>query len=78
VKPAKDQSAMAVAAPRMREDQIELRSIVLFFALLSAFIAILILRAQLLAPPGSSTVAATSAAPPTALAAKTLSLRPDF
>jgi uncharacterized membrane protein AbrB (regulator of aidB expression) len=42
----------------MREHQVEPRSIVLFFALLSAFIATLTLRAHLLAPANSSAVAA--------------------
>jgi hypothetical protein len=75
VRPARDQSALAVVAHRMREHQVEPRSIVLFFALLSAFIAILTLRAHLLAPANSSAVAAAQAAPQTSLTAKVSSLR---
>jgi hypothetical protein len=59
----------------MREHQVEPRSIVLFFALLSAFIATLTLRAHLLAPANSSAVAAAQAAPQTSVAAKVSSLR---
>lgn len=63
----------------MRADEIAPRSIVLFLLLLSAFIAILTLRAYLLAPVDSSPIVRAAAAPPTALlAAKSSSLRPSF
>jgi hypothetical protein len=59
----------------MREHEVEPRSIVLFFALLSAFIATLTLRAYLLAQANSSAVAAAQPAPQTSLTAKVSSLR---
>jgi hypothetical protein len=62
----------------MRENEIEPRSIVIFFLLLSAFIAILTLRAHLLAPADSGPAVTSTSAPPTALAAKSWSLRPGF
>jgi hypothetical protein len=62
----------------MREHQVEPRSVVLFFALLSAFIVILTLRAHLLAPATSSAVAAVQAASQTSLTAKASSLRDRF
>jgi hypothetical protein len=51
---------------------------VLFFLLLSAFIAILALRAHLLAPVDSNAAVAAASAPPIALAAKPSSRRPNF
>jgi hypothetical protein len=69
---------MAVAAQRMRGTDLQLRSVVLFFALLSAFIALLVLRTRILVAPDSNTVAAPSAAHPSTFAAKTVSVRPDF
>lgn len=62
----------------MRDSEVEPRSILLFFVLLSAFIAILTLRAHLLAAAGSGASAASAATAPTALAAKASSLRPNF
>jgi hypothetical protein len=58
----------------MRERQVEPRSIVLFFTLLSAFIALLTLRAHLRAPANSSAVATAQAPPQTSLTAKVSSL----
>jgi hypothetical protein len=57
---------------------VELRSILLFFALLSAFIAILTLRAYRLTAAGSGASGASRATVPTALAARISSPRPDF
>jgi len=51
---------------------------VLFFLLLSAFIAILALRAHLLAPVDSNAAVGAASAPPIALAAKPSSRRPNF
>ena len=65
-------------AHQMREHQVEPRSVVLFFALLSAFIVTLTLRAHLLAPATSSAVAAVQAASQTSLTAKASSLRTGF
>jgi hypothetical protein len=62
----------------MRDDEVEPRSILLFFALLSAFIAILTLRAHLLAAADSGASAASAATAPTALAAKSSPLRSVF
>lgn len=72
----------AAAAQRMRDDEIEPGAILLFVLLLSAFIAILTLRAQLLAPVESSAAASAATTAPTApavtLIAKASSLRPTF
>jgi hypothetical protein len=62
----------------MRERELETRSIVLFLLLLSAFLAILILRAHLLAPVDPNRVIGVAATLPSALAAKSSSLRPSF
>jgi hypothetical protein len=62
----------------MRERELETRSIVLFLLLLSAFLAILTLRAHLLAPVDSNRVIGAAATLPSALAAKSSSLRPSF
>jgi hypothetical protein len=85
VRPAKYQSRYqspiappTAAAQQIRETKVEPHSIVLFFLLLSAFIAILTLRAHLLAPIDSSAMVAASKAPPIALAAKRSSRRPNF
>jgi len=78
MKPAKDQSPIAAVAQQMREGEVEPRSIVLFLLLLSAFVAILTLRAHLLAPVDSSPVVSAAAPLPSALAAKSSSLRPGF
>jgi len=61
-----------------RDSEVEPRSILLLFALLSAFIAILTLRAHLLAAAGSEASVASAVTAPTALAAKASSLRPNF
>jgi len=78
VRPPTHQLPIAVVTQQIRESEVEPRSILLFFALLSAFIAILTLRAHLLAPAGSDASAASTATAPTALAAKFSSLRPGF
>jgi|GEM_PF-3868216 len=62
----------------MRERELETCSIVLFLLLLSAFLAILTLRAHLLAPVDSSPAVGAAATLPSALAAKSLPLRPGF
>jgi hypothetical protein len=62
----------------MGENEVEPRSIVLFFLLLATFIAILTLRAHLVTPVDSSATVAASKAPPIALAAKPSSRRPNF
>jgi hypothetical protein len=50
----------------------------LFLLILSAFAALLILRAHLLAPADSNPVVSAAATLPSALAAKSSSLRPTF
>jgi hypothetical protein len=72
----KYQSPIADGAQQSRE--VEPGSIVLFFMLLSAFIAVLILRAHLLVPVDSNAAVAASAAPPVALAAKPSPRQPNF
>jgi hypothetical protein len=72
----KYQSPIAGAEQGRRE--VEPGSIVLFFLLLSAFIATLALRAHFLAPVDSRATVVASAAPKTALAAKPSPLRPNF
>jgi hypothetical protein len=59
-------------------DEVELRSIMLFILLSLAFIAILTLRAHVLAPLGANAAALAPGAPLTALAVKSSSPRPDF
>jgi hypothetical protein len=80
VRPTKNlhkyQSPIAAAAQQSRE--VEPGSIVLFFLLLSAFIATLALRAHFLAPVDSRAAVVASAAPKTALAAKPSPLQPNF
>jgi hypothetical protein len=78
MRPLRHESSIAVVAQRVSNNEVEPRSILLFFALLSAFIAILTLRAHLLVPAGSGTSATSAATAPTALAAKFSSLRPAF
>jgi len=82
VKPATYQSScespLTVAAQPMRSDEIEPRSIMLLFLLLSAFIGILTLRAHLLATASSSAAVAAHVGPPIARAVKLSSLRLDF
>jgi hypothetical protein len=78
MRPPKDQSPIAAVAQQMRERELETRSIVLFLLLLSAFIAILILRAHLLAPVDPSPVVGAAATLPSAVAAKSSPLRPGF
>jgi hypothetical protein len=78
VRPAEHQSPLAAVAQKMRESEIEPRSIALFLVLLSAFVAILTLRAHLLAPVDSSPVVSAAPTLPSALAAKSSSLRPSF
>jgi hypothetical protein len=68
------QQSVIDAAHQMREHRVEPRSIVLFFALLSAFVAILTLRAHLRASANSSAVATAQAPPQTSLTAKVSSL----
>jgi hypothetical protein len=74
VRPARQESTIAAVAHQIRKHEVEPRSVVLFFALLSAFIATLTLRAHLLAPANSSAVAAAQATPQTSLTAKVSSL----
>jgi hypothetical protein len=78
MRPAKDQSPRSAVAQQLRESEVESRSIVLFLLLLSAFVALLILRAHLLAPADSNPVVGAAATLPSALAAKSSSLRPSF
>lgn len=59
-------------------DEVELRSIMLFILLSLAFIAILTLRAHVLAPLGANAAALAPGAPLTTLAVKSSSPRPDF
>jgi hypothetical protein len=72
----KYQSPIAAAAQDWRE--VEPGSIVLFFLLLSTFIATLALRARFLAQVDSRAAVVASAAPKTALTAKPSPLRPNF
>jgi hypothetical protein len=62
----------------MRERELETRSIVLFLLLLSAFLAILTVRAHLLAPVDPNRVIGAAATLPSAVAAKSSPLRPGF
>lgn len=80
VKPATYRSSYesAAAAQGMRDDEIESGSILLFVLLLSAFIAILTLRAHLLAPVESSAAMAAPSTSAVTLIAKASSLRPAF
>jgi hypothetical protein len=78
MRPPKDQSPIAAVAQQMRERELETHSIVLFLLLLSAFLAILTLRAHLLAPVDSSPAVGAAATLPSAVAAKSSSLRPHF
>jgi hypothetical protein len=78
MRPPKDQSPIAAVAQQMRERELETRSIVLFLLLLSAFVAILILRARLLAPVDPGPVVGAAATLPSAVAAKSSPLRPGF
>jgi hypothetical protein len=71
-------STIWTPARRKHADEVAPGSIVLFFLLLSAFIAILTLRAHLLAPVASNAAVAAASAPPIALAAKPSSRRPNF
>jgi hypothetical protein len=80
VKPATCQSSYesAAAAQRMRDDGIEPGSIMLFVLLLSAFIAILTLRAHLLGRVDRSAAMVAPPTPALALVAKGSSLGPTF
>jgi hypothetical protein len=78
MRPAKDQSPSAAVAQQLRESDVETRSIMLFLLLLSAFVALLTLRAHLLAPADSSPAVSAAATLPSALAAKSSSHRPSF
>jgi hypothetical protein len=69
---------VAIVAERIRASEIEPGSIMLFFLLLSVFIAILALRSRLLAPADSSPTVAAAVNPPAAIAAKSVSLRTAF
>jgi hypothetical protein len=73
---------LSTAAQPLQADAIEPGAILLFLLLLSAFIALLTLRARLLATVGTSASAsAVMTAPWTpaaTLIAKASSLRPDF
>jgi hypothetical protein len=62
----------------MRADEIEPGSVMLFFLLLSAFVAVLALRAHLLSPADSSPTVAAAANQSAAIAAKSVSLRTAF
>jgi hypothetical protein len=62
----------------MRADEIEPGSVMLFFLLLSAFMAVLALRTHLLSPADSVRAVAAVATPPTAIADKSVSLRTAF
>jgi hypothetical protein len=78
MRPAKDQSPSAAVAQQLRETDVEPRSIMLFLLLLSAFVALLTLRVHLLAPADSNPVVSAAATLPSALAAKSSSLRTSF
>jgi hypothetical protein len=78
MRPPRHRSSIAAVAPETHGSEVELRSILLFFALLSAFIAILTLRAHRLTAAGSGASGASRATVPTALAARISSPRPDF
>jgi hypothetical protein len=78
MRPPKNQSPIAGVAQQMRERELETPSIVLFLLLLSAFVAILTLRAHLFAPVDSSPAVGVAATLPSALAAKSSSLRPGL
>jgi hypothetical protein len=78
MRPARDQSSRSAAVQQLRESDVEPRSIMLFLLLLSAFVALLILRAHPLAAADSNPVVSAAATLPSALAAKSLSLRPSF
>jgi hypothetical protein len=78
VRSAKDKLPIAAVAQRMRESEVEHGSIVLFLALLSAFVAILILRAHRAVPVDSTPMVSATAGLASAFAAKTSSLRSDF
>jgi hypothetical protein len=78
MRPAKDQSPRSATAQQLRESDVEPRSIMLFLLLLSAFVALLILRAHPLAAADSNPVVSAAATLPSALAAKSSSLRPSF
>jgi hypothetical protein len=71
-------SPIVIVAQRTLIDEVELRSIMLFILLSLAFIAILTLRAHVLAPLDANAAAIAPAAPSTALAVKSSSLRPDL
>jgi hypothetical protein len=62
----------------MRESEVEPRSIVLFVALLSAFVAILILRAHRAVPGDSTPMVSATAGLASAFPAKISSFRSDF
>jgi hypothetical protein len=80
MKPATSRSSYesAAAAQRMRDDDIEPGSILLFVLLLSAFIAILTLRAHLLGRVDTSAAIVAPPTPALALVAKASSLGPSF
>ena len=71
-------SPTVIVVQRTLIDEVELRSIMLFILLSLAFIAILTLRAHVLTPRGANAAVIAPAAPLTALAVKSSSLRPDF
>ena len=69
---------IVIVVQRTLIDEVELRSVMLFILLSLAFIAILTLRTHVLTSLGANAVAIAPAAPLTALAVKSSSLRPDF
>lgn len=78
MRPAKDQSPRSAVAQQLRESDVEPHSIMLFLLLLSAFVALLILRAHLLAAADSIPGVSAAATLSSALAAKFSSLWPSF
>jgi len=62
----------------MHSEEIEPVSILLLVLLLSAFIAILTLRAHLLVPPGTRAAMVAPSAPAAGLVVKASSLGPSF
>jgi hypothetical protein len=74
----KQEPFAAAVTRQMHGSEVAPRSIVLFFALLAAFIAVLILREHRPAIAGSNSPAAAAATIPAALAAQVWSLPPAF
>ena len=67
-----------MATLRVREDEDKGGSLVVFVVLLSVFIAVLVLRAHILASINSSTVAVNPVGHPISLSDKILSFPSDF